>query len=119
MATRDEVISFLTLFQTKAKIFGILYFGGREKNMRTLTELGITAKYRDEIVKQITFRDYYKGPETNVMNNLGDMWVFEKTVNQKEIYIKITLGQTNSQTVCISFHIAEHPISYPFKRENI
>lgn len=116
MATKDEVTSFLTQFHTKAKIFGILYFGGREKNMNTLTELGITAKYRDEIVKQISVNDYYKGPKTNTMNNLGDMWMFGKTINKKEVYIKITLGQTNSQAVCISFHIAEHPINYPYKQ---
>ena len=33
----------------------------------------------------------------------------------REIYIKIMLGCAGSQTICISFHIAEHPLSYPFK----
>ena len=32
-----------------------------------------------------------------------------------ELYIKIALGQPNSRTVCISFHLAEHPIRYAFK----
>lgn len=27
------------------------------------------------------------------------------------------MGQPNSQTICISFHVAEHPINYPFKKE--
>jgi len=27
------------------------------------------------------------------------------------------LGGVGCQTICISFHIAEHPLSYPFKIE--
>lgn len=45
----------------------------------------------------------------------GDMWVFGKDVNGKELYIKIAMGQPGSNTICISFHIAEHPIQYAFK----
>ena len=32
-----------------------------------------------------------------------------------DIIIKITLGQPNNSTICISFHLAEHPMNYPFK----
>jgi hypothetical protein len=103
MATKDEVNGFLAQFHTKAKVFGITYFGGREKNMNTLAELGITAKFRDDIVKQLSTEDFYKGPEPNVQNNLGDMWVFGKTINSKDVYIKITLGLTNAAlSVCFS-----------------
>ena len=119
MATKDEVNGFLAQFHTKAKVFGITYFGGREKNMNTLAELGITAKFRDDIVKQLSTEDFYKGPEQNVQNNLGDMWVFGKTINSKDVYIKITLGLTNSSAVCMSFHIAERPITYPLKEHNV
>jgi hypothetical protein len=42
-------------------------------------------------------------------------WVFGKDVKGREIYIKIMLGAKNSQTICISFHIAEHPLKYPLK----
>ena len=41
--------------------------------------------------------------------------VFGKDVKGREVYIKITLGYQNGQTICISFHIAEHPMNYPFK----
>jgi hypothetical protein len=43
------------------------------------------------------------------------MWVFGKMVKKKEIYIKITIGMVNNQTICISFHIAEFDMNYPFK----
>ena len=86
MATKDEVNGFLAQFHTKAKVFGITYFGGREKNMNTLAELGITAKFRNDIVRQLSTEDFYKGPEP---------------------------------AVCITFHIAERPITYPFKEQNV
>ena len=45
------------------------------------------------------------------------MWVFGKDAFDKEIYIKITLGQPNSKTICISFHESEHAINYAFKNK--
>jgi hypothetical protein len=47
------------------------------------------------------------------------MWVFGKLVNRKEVYIKISLGNENSGVVCISFHIAEYPMAYPYKDETL
>jgi hypothetical protein len=44
-----------------------------------------------------------------------EMWVFGKEINKHEIYIKITMGQPNQSVICISFHIAEHPMIYPLK----
>lgn len=38
-----------------------------------------------------------------------------KDVDGHEIYIKISLGRPGSNSICISFHIAEHPMQYPFK----
>ena len=43
------------------------------------------------------------------------MWVFGKDVKGSEVYIKITLGPPNYRAVCISFHVAEHPMKYPLK----
>lgn len=43
------------------------------------------------------------------------MWVFGKEVSGRDVYIKISMGITNSYAVCISFHIAEYPIEYKFK----
>lgn len=47
------------------------------------------------------------------------MWVFGKDVRGNEVYIKITLGKPNSHTICISFHKAEHPMSYPLKNSTM
>jgi hypothetical protein len=49
------------------------------------------------------------------LNRLGEMWVFGKDVQGREVYIKVMITGVTSQTICISFHIAEHPLIYPFK----
>lgn len=43
------------------------------------------------------------------------MWVFGKDIDGKEIYVKVAMGRPNTSTICISFHLAEHPLRYPFK----
>ena len=44
------------------------------------------------------------------------MWVFGKTLKKQDIYIKVTMGLPGAQVNCISFHIAEKEINYPFKQ---
>ena len=43
------------------------------------------------------------------------MKVFGKDVKNREVYIKIMMSELVPQTICISFHLAEHPMKYPFK----
>lgn len=111
--TQQEVESFLRHFMPKFDIFGI-FFLNREKNERALLALGITRKYREEVVRSIEVSDYVETISDAV--SYGDMWVFGKDVNEHEVYIKITMGYPNSNTICISFHEAEHPINYAFKK---
>ncbi len=48
--------------------------------------------------------------------NIGmDPFDFGKKIKKVDVYIKITIGFPNSSVVCISFHIAEHPLKYLFK----
>lgn len=44
-----------------------------------------------------------------------DLWAFGKDIDGKEIYIKIGLGLPNRNTICVSFHKPDSPITYPFK----
>lgn len=97
------------------KIFGIIYRDDRGKNQKTLEELEIVPSYRKVIIENLIVEDYVEGPVIDVLNQQGEMWVFGKDVKGREVYIKITLGYQNGQTICISFHIAEHPMQYPFK----
>lgn len=108
--SKQEVERFLSLFGIKFDIWGIFYLD-RDKNEEALKALGITPKARDEIVRQLQPEDYVESLPTEYFD---EMWVFGKDLIGTELYIKIALGRPNSQTVCISFHIADHPIKYAF-----
>ena len=113
--TKDEVKAFLDQFNIKANVFGIIFRNDRDKNKDTLLLLDISPLQREMIVKNLQVQDYVEGPVIDELNKMGEMWVFGKDVKEREVYIKITLGYENGQTICISFHIAEHPLKYPFK----
>ncbi len=109
--TKQEVEQFLSQFNIKFDIWGIFYLD-RDKNAEALKALGITPKARDEIVRQLNSDDYV---ETLPADFFNEMWVFGRDMDGTELYIKIALGQPNSKTICISFHVAEHPIKYANK----
>ncbi len=115
MLTKEEVQRFLEQFNAKVKVFGIVFRDDRQKNKEALEQLEITPMQREMIVRNLQVQDYSEGPIIDVLNQQGEMWVFGKDVKDREVYIKITLGYQNGQTICISFHIAEHPMQYPFK----
>ncbi len=115
MVTIEEVKAFLEQFNVKTQIFGIRFRDDRGKNRETLLQLDITPVQRELIVKNLLVQDYVEGPVVDQLNKGGAIWVFGKDVKGREVYIKITLGYDNGQTICISFHIAEHPLKYPFK----
>lgn len=116
MITKDEVQNFLNEFNIKTQVFGIFFRNDRQKNRETLLLLDISPLQREMIVKNLQVQDYVEGPVIDILNKEGEMWVFGKDVKGREVYIKITLGYENGQTICISFHIAEHPMTYPFKQ---
>ena len=115
MITKGDVEKFLEDFSLKVKIFGIRFRDDRGKNKNALLELGITPNERLNVIMQLDCYDYSEGPIVDALNNQGEMWVFGKDVRGNEVYIKITLGKPNAHTICISFHKAEYPMSYPFK----
>ena len=115
MITIEEVRAFLDQFNAKVQVFGILFRDDRPKNKEALQILDITPKQRELIVKNLQVQDYVEGPVIDLLNKQTEMWVFGKDVKEREVYIKITLGYQNGQTIYISFHLAEHPMRYPFK----
>ena len=115
MITIEEVSAFLEQFNIKTQVYGILFRDDRSKNNKALLELDITQLQRELIVKSLLPQDYVDGPVIDELNKQKEMWVFGKDLKGHEVYIKISLGYQNGQTICISFHIAEHPLNYPFK----
>ena len=115
MVTRENVQGFLDQFQAKLKIFGIIYRDDRGKNQKALEELEIVPSYRKVVIENLTVEDYVDGPVVDKLYKLGEMWVFGKDVKGREVYIKIMISEHCGQTICISFHLAETPMKYPFK----
>lgn len=113
--TKQDVERFLANFHTKMQVFNIVFRDDRKKNADALAELDIKGKYRETVIMGLEYWDYVDGPIVDTLNQLGDMWVFGKDVKGREVYIKISIGRPGSNTICISFHIAEFPLVYPFK----
>ena len=119
VTTKEEVEQYLKELKFKIGMWGILILDDRSKNAQSLHDLEIPPNQRKEIIAQLIPEDYYQGPLEEKMRGILPMWVFGKTVKGKEIYIKISMGHPSSQAICISFHVAEHSIVYPFKKKKL
>lgn len=113
--SKDDVQKFLDEFHSKLKVFGIIYRDDRGKNNKALEVLEIVPSYRSIVIESLRCEDYVEGPVIDALNRLGEMWVFGKDVKGREVYIKIMIPKMIPQTICISFHLAEFPLKYPFK----
>lgn len=117
--TKEEIEKFLKIFKTHWD--GSLIPRIDQKNDDALTILGITPKHRAEEIKKLRFEDYFNGPSPD-HDGVKDKewWKFGRYIDGYEIYIKIGIvkrddGQYRAR--CMSFHIAENKISYPFKKK--
>jgi len=116
VAQQAEVEQFLKEFFVKYGIFDILFTERTNpKNAQTLLQLEISPAKRRSIIESLTFKDYVDGPINDELYGIASLWVFGKSHQGKELYIKISYGRPNSQVICISFHLAERKMSYPFK----
>ncbi len=115
MADKNEVELFLNDFRIKANTWGIIYRDDRGKNTQALLDLEIRPTDRTNIIKALSIEDFSEGPREETLYGGSPMWVFGKTIKSTEVYIKITLGNPSNKIICISFHIAEYPMNYPFK----
>jgi hypothetical protein len=115
MVSKQEVEKFLGELKVKTQVFGILFLDDRGKNQQTLHDLEISPDKRKDVISKLRSEDYSEGPLDEKMRGILPMWVFGKEVKQKEVYIKVSMGLENTSTVCISFHLAQHPMNYPYK----
>lgn len=117
MGPRDAVSRFLKDFKSKMKIWDVLFRDDRGKNTQTLLDLEITPNARKAVLEKLEVDDYSEGPLSDTLNMRTDMWVFGKMIEEREVYIKITMGHPGAAVICISFHIAEYKMTYPLKKQ--
>jgi hypothetical protein len=115
MANQNEVEVFLSEFKFKLGFYGIIFRDDRGKNAQALADLEITSNARIEVLKNLEVENYSDGPTPERLYGNADMWIFGTEVKEREIYIKISMGFPNNQTLCISFHFAEYPMTYPLR----
>jgi hypothetical protein len=112
----NDVDKFLSEFKLNMKIWNIVFRNDRLKNIQTLIDLEISDLQRTKIIENLLAEDYSEGPLADTLNKLSPMWVFGKQVKGKEVYIKITMGTVDNPVICISFHLSERLMKYPFKK---
>jgi len=114
MVTKDAVEKFLNEVKVKeaSGVLSFLVLDDRSKNAQSLHNLNLPPDQRKEIIRKLKSEDFYRIEEGRYMEKYT-MWSFGKFVQGVEVYIKITLTERN--VICISFHEAEFPITYPFK----
>lgn len=88
----------------------------RQKNMDTVSDLCLTMADIEAQLLSLAEGDYCGGPLKD-QKAPGDLWVFGKRVQGREVYIKLRLsGDEKRPTVTVlSFHFAESPLKYLFK----
>ena len=67
-------------------------------------------------MKDLQLEDYSEGPLEEILHGGANMWVFGKIIKGQEVYIKISYGAPGTSVLCISFHVAEYEINFPFKK---
>jgi len=110
---KEDVAQFLDDFKQKMEVFDVVFLN-REKNLQALLDLEIVKANRKERLYQLKVNDYFKGPTKDQFGG-EDLWEFGMSIKGKVVYIKISMGNFNRPVICISFHLAEFKIKYPFK----
>jgi hypothetical protein len=117
--SEDELRKFVRQFLVEFKVLiyeNKLRINARLKNKDALLELGLTGDQRKEIILSLSVLDYNSGPTKDIYKS-GDYWVFGKTIDSVEIYIKLKIVEQDDEeyAVCLSFHKSEKPLRYPIK----
>jgi hypothetical protein len=116
MASINEIEGFLRDFKFKLGFWGLLIRSDRDKNFKTMKALEFSINDVKNELAGLEFVNFSDGPIEEKLYGNADMWVFGKFIQEEEVYIKITMGQPGSQVLCISFHFAEQPLNYPYKK---
>jgi len=97
-----------------------IFLGSRKENIETLLELGLKSCHVKQEILSLSPKEYSQGPlldkdQGNYKNEY--FWIFGKNAQNKLIYIKIKIRETNDceEAVCLSFHIAKYQMRFPLK----
>jgi hypothetical protein len=114
---QKNITQFLVEFKKMISTGQNFYFIGRPENNSAFISLGLTWSIFIKELLGLSVVDYSTGPDPD-RDIPGDIWVFGKEINGHEVYIKLRLFYDGSEkkAKCISFHEADYPIKYPFRK---
>ncbi|HCM96605.1 MAG: hypothetical protein A2X25_00235 [Chloroflexi bacterium GWB2_49_20] len=114
---QEKVAQFLREFKALISTGRDFDFIGRPENNSVFINLGLTWRNFIRELLGLSVVDYCSGPE-NDRDRPGVVWLFGKEIYGHDIYIKLKIYDLGSQrkAKCISFHEANHPIRYPFRK---
>jgi len=112
----EGVLNFLREWKKACDLYKIS-FVNRPKNLESIKQLGLTVTGAKELLRHLTVQDYVAGPKAD-KDKPGEVWEFGLLINGIEVYVKVKLFEFNDEkkAKCISFHSAEHRLSFPFCR---
>lgn len=89
----------------------------RRENLQTLVDLDYDVDQVVEHLRALTVEEFSEAIIDKDNAQPPFLMVFGRTINQKLVYIKIKIREKEdcSKVVCVSFHFADHPMSFPFK----
>lgn len=118
-AKKEAVRQFLREFKQIATAGRGIDIVDRRKNMESLATLGLTKKNCREEILGLSMQDYCDGPKPD-KDRPGEIWEFGKLIEGKEVYIKLKIAPVEGVKLakCISFHVAEGPLCFPFARNS-
>lgn len=91
------------------------FFIDNHKNRQTLMDLDYGHADVVAQLKDLQLSDYSESLLDRDDPNPPILYVFGKTIEEKEIYIKIKIREQESRRViCVSFHHAEHSMPHPY-----
>lgn len=116
-ATESEINDFLYKFKFFATSGGFS-FVSRDKNMISLSELGISPdQVICDIINNLGLEHYSSGPKQDKGCKDHKIWIFGFEYDGMELYIKLSGDLKYNVAKCISLHKAEHKILYPHLRK--
>ena len=88
----------------------------RGDTLKTLQFLGMTKRNLEEVLLCLSVANYCAGPKTD-RTMPGEVWEFGKDMDGYEVYIKLKVSDAGGAKMakCISFHIAQRLLKYPYK----
>ena len=90
----------------------------RKENVECMTELGFTYNDVRDAILGLSVVDYCEGPLQD-RDMPGDLWVFGKVMEDREVYIKLKLARFGPLKIVriVSFHPAKESLCYPYRPE--